>query len=116
MLKVINAGIAGGRVKVTLELSKIMTEKEFQLHVEQMAKIGGWQFYHTWNSIHSAPGFPDNVMAKPPRLVFMELKTELGKVTAAQQRWLDILASIPGVEVYLFRPSEWEEIKKVLLG
>ena len=101
---------------MVLELSKIMTEKELQAQVQQLAKLGGWQFYHTWNSIHSAPGFPDNVMAKTPRLVFMELKTELGKVTAAQQKWLEILATVPGVEVYLFRPSEFEEIKKVLLG
>ena len=101
---------------MTLELSKIMTEKEFQLHVRQLAKLGGWQFYHTWNSIHSAPGFPDNVMARTPRLIFAELKTELGKVTVAQQKWLDILATVPGVEVYLWRPSEFEEIKKVLLG
>ena len=101
---------------MTLELSKIMTEKELQAQVQQLAKLGGWQFYHTWNSIHSAPGFPDNVMAKTSRLIFAELKTELGKVTAAQQKWLDILATIPGVECYLWRPSEFEEIKKVLLG
>ena len=99
---------------MTLELSKIMTEKELQLQLQALASHCGWAYYHTWNSIHSTPGFPDLVLIKPPRLIFAELKTELGRVTAAQQKWLDILATIPGVEVYLWRPSEFDEIQEIL--
>ena len=99
-----------------MQINSIVSEKELRQQVIELMKLGNWQFYFTWLSIHSPAGFPDICAAKTPRLVFAELKTELGKVTAAQQKWLDILATVPGVEVYLWRPSEFEDIKKVLLG
>ena len=99
-----------------IDLNKIVTEKQLEAQVKQLAKLGGWEHYHTYNSIHSEKGFPDDVMVKGNRLLFAELKRQYGKVTREQQHWLDILASIPAVEVYLWRPGDYEEIRKVLLG
>jgi len=92
-----------------------ITEKEFTGQIKELAATFGYSFYHTWHSIHSAPGFPDCVLAKPGRLIFCELKSETGKVSNKQQEWLDVLEAA-GAETYLFRPSQFEEMVQVLRG
>jgi hypothetical protein len=49
---------------------------------------------------------------RPPRLVLAELKSEAGKVTEHQARWLALLHACPGVEVFLWRPSDLERIER----
>lgn len=95
-------------------LDLAITERELSAQVKQLAAVYGWTAYHTWTSVHSAPGFPDWVLVRPPRLIFAELKRERGKVTAAQQSWLDVLAQLPGVEVFVWRPSDLTRIAEVL--
>ena len=94
----------------------MITEKEFMADLKKFAVMLGWKWYHPYLSIHSERGFPDVTLVKPPRLIYAELKSEKGKVTDNQQEWLDILSAIPGVEVYLWRPTDedWEEIVRVL--
>lgn len=92
-----------------------LSEEAFEAQVKDLARIGGWEYYHTYRSQHSPSGFPDCVLARPPRLIVAELKSEKGKVSAEQQIWLDILARCPSTEVYLWRPSDLEEIQGVLL-
>lgn len=53
-------------------------------------------------------------MVRPPRIVIAELKAESGKVTEHQARWLALLGACPGVETYLWRPSDLERIAEVL--
>jgi nucleotide-binding universal stress UspA family protein len=110
-------------------------EKHFMADVVKLAKRLGWRVYHTHNSRRSEPGFPDLVLARPKiitgpyamsaaRVIFAELKTETGKVEPAQQEWLDVLQAVAenagnngrNVEVYLWRPSMWPEIERVLKG
>ena len=62
----------------------------------------GWDAYHPWLSTHSASGYPDLTLVRPPRLVFAELKSERGKTTDAQDRWLERLARC-NAEAYLWR-------------
>jgi hypothetical protein len=59
-------------------------------------------------------GLPDLILCKPPRLIFAELKSERGRVRAEQQAWLDALRQCAGVEVYLWRPSDWASIVETL--
>jgi len=90
-------------------------ESEFEGQVRQLARLYGWLCYHTWRSIHSPAGFPDLVLvradARPgdARLIFAELKTARGKLTAAQQQWLEALRQTPA-EVYVWRPDDWDAI------
>lgn len=93
-----------------------MREKEFQQRVVDYARTLNWAAYHTHDSRRSEPGFPDLVLVRGPRLVFAELKTEIGSTTADQERWLDALCKVEGrPEVFVWRPSEWEsEIMEVL--
>lgn len=90
-----------------------MSEAEFQAKVRKFAKEAGWLIYHTRDSRGSDKGFPDLVLVRPPYVVFAELKREGEKPTPEQQRWLDDLDNC-GQAAYLWRPSDWDEILKVL--
>ncbi|GIV16008.1 MAG: hypothetical protein KatS3mg022_3419 [Armatimonadota bacterium] len=95
-------------------LSLPVREKEFLQSVRELAELQGWLCYHTWNSQRSPEGFPDLVLVRPPRVLFAELKTGVRKPTPAQQHWLAQLGACPQVEVYLWRPTDWEEIEETL--
>ncbi len=82
-----------------------MTEKELQSQVLALARVYGWRTYHTFDSRHSAAGFPDVVMVRGERLIFAELKTVRGKLSGAQEAWLDELGGYPGREAYCWRPG-----------
>lgn len=89
-----------------------VTEREWQAEVVALAKHMGWRHYHTHDSRRSEPGWPDLALVRE-RLVLAELKTETGRVSAAQERWLSLLSSA-GVETYLWRPSDRDEVIHVL--
>lgn len=93
-----------------------LSEKAFQARVLALAKANGWDAYHTHDSRRSAPGYPDLVIAKPGRMLVAELKVGRNKTTAAQERWLALYESIPGVRVFRWRPEDWETIVKELTG
>ena len=92
-----------------------INETAFQKQVEQLASALGWNYYHTFNAYRSVAGFPDLVLVSEQqrRTVFAELKSEKGKPTKKQREWLRVLAAA-GEETYLWRPSDWEDIVKVL--
>lgn len=96
------------------EISKTITEKEFNQMVTELAQLLGWLVYHTWSSIHSEAGFPDLCLVKGKRLIFIELKSAKGIVTCQQQLWLDTLKATGKCEVYLCRPENWDDIVKLL--
>ena len=74
----------------------------------------GWESYHTLKSSGSAPGYPDRTLWRE-RHLFAELKTEKGPISDHQVRVLTGLAKA-GAEVYLWRPSDLDEVGKVLSG
>jgi hypothetical protein len=91
-----------------------LTEKDFQRQVLDLARILGWSSYHPMLSKWSERGWPDLAMVRPPRLVFAELKSERGRTSVHQERWLALLGACDGVEVFLWRPSDLERIAEVL--
>lgn len=91
-----------------------VTEAEFQRQVLDLARIYRWSAYHPQLSKWSERGWPDLALVRPPRLVFAELKRENGRTTEHQDRWLGLLGGVPAVEVYLWRPSDLEQIAAVL--
>jgi len=85
-------------------------EKQFQASVAQLARMRRWETYHTYDSRRSNPGFPDLVLVRAPRIIFAELKTLKGKLTASQERWIAALSACPeAVEVYVWRPNDWSD-------
>ncbi|MEW6583441.1 MAG: VRR-NUC domain-containing protein, partial [Actinomycetota bacterium] len=55
-----------------------LSEAAFQDQVVDLARLRGWLVYHTFDSRHSAAGFPDLILARGDRLVAAELKTQRG--------------------------------------
>lgn len=90
-----------------------LTEKQFQGQVVELAKIRHWDVYHAQLAKWSEKGWPDLTLMRPPRLVFAELKSEKGKTTERQRYWLEHLEQC-GIEVYLWRPSDWDDVERVL--
>ena len=97
-----------------------LSEATWQSQVRGLARTLGYELqYHTWTSIHSASGFPDLVLVRPAdhpkgfRLVFIECKAESRQPTAEQWWWLAELQQ-GGYEAWLVRPSDWEELARIL--
>ncbi len=61
--------------------------------VLEACRVMGLLVYHTHDSRHSAAGFPDLVIVGPGGCLFRELKGDGGKVSAAQQKWVDALTA-----------------------
>lgn len=79
---------------------------------KSLAAATGWTTYHTLRSRGSRAGYPDRTCVRD-RILFVELKREKTRPTADQVEWLDRLARAGG-EVYLWRPSDLDEIGKIL--
>ncbi len=88
-------------------------EKEWQKRVEGVLRQYGWLVFHTLHSKGSTPGYPDICAVKGERLLYAELKTEKGRLSEAQNEWMDALARVPCAEVYIWRPSQFDEVLEV---
>ncbi|QEP08750.1 VRR-NUC domain-containing protein [Glutamicibacter sp. ZJUTW] len=96
------------------------SEAVFQSNVIRLAKsLGYMRIYHTKDSRGSEAGFPDLVMihGKTKQVLFVELKSQGGRVSAAQELWLDDLR-LGGQFAEVWRPSDWvsRRVEKVLRG
>jgi hypothetical protein len=57
------------------------------------------------------PGFPDLVLVRPPRVMFVELKSERGRASPSQREWLDRLSRCESApEVGIWRPRDFDEL------
>lgn len=129
------------------------SEKQFERAVRELAEAKGWLVAHFSDSRREvvnrrtgerrlvgdsgAKGFPDLVMARRGRIVFVELKASKGRLSSEQKEWLVALGGEPDgsvpVEIALrfqigsvkstseiskwvrcWRPSDWAEIESVL--
>lgn len=81
------------------------SEKQWMANVTQVARLYGFVVYHTHDSRRSEPGFPDLIMIKGRYMIVVELKTDTGKVTHAQQAWLDAFAGVREVRACVWRPG-----------
>lgn len=90
-------------------------EADWSETVYQAAKRRRWFAYRVLNSKGSTPGVPDLWLMRPPRMVYAELKDETEPPTAAQVACMALLRLYPWVEVYLFRPQDWDEVERILM-
>lgn len=99
------------------------TEADFQAQVIQLAELHHWLPGHFSDSRRQvrpgvfvgdklAAGIPDLILVRD-RAIWAELKTSKGKLRPEQTAWLDALAKA-GAETYFWRPSDLEEIQRVL--
>lgn len=88
------------------------TERQFQAQVIALATRLGWKVYHTHDSRKSQPGFPDLVLVREC-VLWVELKTNTGKLTPEQATWLSLLEHA-GQETAIWRPRDWDTIAERL--
>ena len=88
-------------------------EEAFMQRVIDLARDLGYRHYHPRDSRKSVAGWPDLVLVRPGRCLFVETKTDTGRLTAAQEDWLECLRDA-GQEVHVWRPGDMAEIERVL--
>ncbi|MCR4338797.1 MAG: VRR-NUC domain-containing protein [Gemmatimonadaceae bacterium] len=89
-----------------------LPEKEWQAQVVQLARTLGWRHFHAYRSTKSPAGFPDLTLVRE-RIIFVELKTERGKLTDAQKDWIEALLHA-GAEAYVWRPADLDRAGRIL--
>jgi hypothetical protein len=91
-----------------------MSEAQWQQRILDLAAFRRWRVFHPYDSRRSSPGWPDLALVRDGRLVMAELKSETGRLTTAQRSWLADLSAVPGLEVFVWRPSDWPRVLEVL--
>lgn len=94
-------------------------EADFMAQIVEYALRRGWACFHAYDSRRSREGYPDLCCVRKcadgtARLVYLECKRVGGRVSFAQQTWIDALAAVPGVIAIVVRPTDWESIERVL--
>lgn len=89
------------------------SEAHFQSRVIRLAQLLGWKCFHMYDATNSPAGLPDLLLRRPPRLLWAELKSEHGRLTPQQRLFLSDLIAC-GQEAYMWKPSDFDQIKTVL--
>lgn len=100
-----------------------MSEAEWQQQVIELAHINGWRVLHVrpaqnsrgdWRTPIAADGkgWPDLTLVRD-RVLFVELKTDAGRLTVEQRQWIDALQTA-GAHVAVWRPRDWDTVLDTL--
>lgn len=101
-----------------------LSEADWLRRVTDAAKLFHWRIAHFRPGLTSkgwrtpvqgdGKGWPDLVLLRGRRLIIAELKSDTGRVSAEQSDWIAQLAEVPGLEVHIWRPSDWETVYTTL--
>lgn len=92
------------------KVAAYIPERDFQDTVVALARLYGWSVYYIPDSRRSPEGYPDLTLARKGVVWHWELKSQKGRVSPAQDRWLAAL----GPTGHLFRPSDLDRIEDLL--
>lgn len=95
-------------------MSEIVTEAQHQAAIIELARLNDWLWYHVPDSRKCPRGFPDLVLVRPPVVLFVECKTDAGRIRPEQREWLAALHECDGVQARVWRPKDWAEIEETL--
>ena len=113
-------------------MASSLSEKQFQGQVISLLHLNGYRVAHftpalnargQWRTPIAADGkgFPDLVAVRPNepdhhrdgRVLFIELKSDVGRLSKEQRDWsADLLSS--GAEAYVWKPKDWDTIVGVV--
>ena len=93
-----------------------MTEKEMQDIILEAAAWGGWLAHHVYDARRSTgEGFPDLIMLRAGEMLAWELKSDTGRVSDDQQKWIDEFAKVPGCEAEVIWPKDLDRASRRLM-
>ena len=108
----------------------VIPETDFHATVVALGRLHGWIVGYTHDSRRSEPGEPDLRMVHEEwrRVIFAECKDQDGQLTPGRHRgtgrsrrwlpgqddWARALKACPGVEYYLWRPSDSDLVEAIL--
>lgn len=102
----------------------LMSEADYQGRIVEAARLHGWRIHHCrplqrrdgrWQTpVTGHPGFPDLVLLRGARLLVLEVKTDIGRVTPAEEAWLAAWREVPRAEVHVVRPRYWSLVEEML--
>lgn len=109
-----------------MKLDDVMPERVWLSEVVALAKAYGWLVYHALPAMNARgrwathqmgdSGFPDLMLVHASHgTLFVELKTNKGRLTVQQQDWLDTLHTA-GNETDVWRPRDRARIRLRLMG
>jgi VRR-NUC domain len=108
-----------------------VSEDNFRGTVVEAARRSGWSVFtipdwmyraafrawkqtgDRWGREWPDRGFPDLVLLRVPRLVFVELKGSGGRLSENQKEWIEGLREC-GQDVRVWWPKDWDEIEELL--
>lgn len=110
----------GRRLTAEERQHRTLSEKQYQSQITSLASNYGWRWAHFSDSRKQvrpgvfvgdkdAAGFPDLVLVRPPEVVVIEVKKELGKTTDEQEEWLAAFEAC-GIDAFVARPSNFDLI------
>jgi hypothetical protein len=112
------------RVRIPAELVATITEAELQRLIIDAAMLGGWLVHHGRPSLNASGrwstavqghvGFPDLVLVRD-RVLFLELKSARGRLSAAQNTWIVALCAA-GADARVIRPADMHALVDELLA
>lgn len=92
-----------------------MSENDLQTTIIGAADLGGWMVFHDNDSRRNRAGFPDLVLLRPPELIFVELKSARGRVSAEQVLWIEQLGQVDYISADVLRPDRMDDMITRLL-
>lgn len=102
-----------------------ITQASNQARIVELARDLGWLVGASTGSkdgepnvrmIHPIQGRAIAIECKDQTSPYMQARVDLtGRLLPGEDDWAEAYRACPGVEYYLIRPSDWEEIKAILL-
>lgn len=94
-------------------MARLMTEDELLTAITEAATMTGWRWMHIRRSdlaiVQGHSGFPDLILARDGRVMYLELKTMTGDVTPDQAAWLVALDN-GDVWATVVRPVDLDDV------
>jgi hypothetical protein len=93
-----------------------LSEADWQAQIVELAEPLGWHVWHDNDSRRNRAGLPDLELLRGATMLRLELKTDKGTVSDAQQAYIDRLKQVKFVYAAVARPRHWDEIAETLKG
>lgn len=82
-----------------------MSEAALQAQVVSLMNHLNWWNFHAYDSRRSRAGLPDLVAIRGQRIIYRELKTARGRLSAEQREVIEMLTAA-GADVAVWRPAD----------